>query len=67
MMMLDASFLADGEEQKKLEEIERAVKDQIEISPDPEYDEKVGRRLRRGDELPPGVIKLGEGVSRDKT
>ncbi len=49
-------ILGDGEEQKKLEEIERAVKDQIEIL-QTMYDEKVGR-LRRGDELPPGVIKL---------
>ena len=49
-------ILGDGEEQKKLEEIERGVKDQIEIL-QTMYDEKVGR-LRRGDELPPGVIKL---------
>ncbi len=49
-------ILGDGEEQKKLEEIERAAKDQIEIL-QTMYDEKVGR-LRRGDELPPGVIKL---------
>ncbi|GJL52331.1 DNA-directed RNA polymerase subunit beta [Candidatus Nitrospira salsa] len=49
-------ILGDGEEQKKLEEIERAVKDQIEIL-QTMYDERVGR-LRRGDELPPGVIKL---------
>ena len=32
------------------------AKDQIEIL-QTQYDEKVGR-LRRGDELPPGVIKL---------
>ncbi len=49
-------ILADGEEQKKLDETEREAKDQIEIL-QTEYDEKVGR-LRRGDELPPGVIKL---------
>jgi DNA-directed RNA polymerase subunit beta len=49
-------ILGDTEEQKKLEEIERAAKDQIEIL-QTLYDEKVGR-LRRGDELPPGVIKL---------
>lgn len=49
-------ILGDAEEQKKLEEIERAAKDQIEIL-QTLYDEKVGR-LRRGDELPPGVIKL---------
>ena len=39
-------ILGDGEEQKKLEEIERAAKDQIEIL-QTMYDEKVGR-LRRG-------------------
>ena len=49
-------ILGDPEEQRKLEEIERAAKDQIE-SLQTFYDEKVGR-LRRGDELPPGVIKL---------
>ncbi len=49
-------ILGDAEEQKKLEDIERAAKDQIEILQN-YYDEKVGR-LRRGDELPPGVIKL---------
>lgn len=49
-------LLSDSEEQKKLENIEHAAKDQIEIL-QTYYDEKVGR-LRRGDELPPGVIKL---------
>ncbi len=49
-------ILADADEQKKIDEIEREVKDQIEIL-QTAYDEKVGR-LRRGDELPPGVIKL---------
>ncbi len=49
-------ILGDQEEQRKLEEIERSAKDQIE-SLQTFYDEKVGR-LRRGDELPPGVIKL---------
>jgi DNA-directed RNA polymerase subunit beta len=49
-------ILADADEQKKLDEIEREAKDQIEIL-QTAYDEKVGR-LRRGDELPPGVIKL---------
>ena len=39
-----------------MEDIERAAKAQIEIL-QTYYDEKVGR-LRRGDELPPGVIKL---------
>ncbi len=49
-------ILADAEEQKQLDGIEREAKDQIEIM-QTAYDEKVGR-LRRGDELPPGVIKL---------
>ena len=49
-------LLGDPEEQRKLEEVERAAKDHIE-SLQTFYDEKVGR-LRRGDELPPGVIKL---------
>ena len=49
-------ILGEAEEQKKLEEVERAAKDQVEIL-QTYYDEKVGR-LRRGDELPPGVIKL---------
>ncbi len=49
-------MLGDAEEQKKIEELERAAKDHIE-SLQTSYDEKVGR-LRRGDELPPGVIKL---------
>ncbi|MCY3728313.1 MAG: DNA-directed RNA polymerase subunit beta [Nitrospira sp.] len=49
-------ILGDPEEQRKLEEIELAAKDQIE-NLQTFYDEKVGR-LRRGDELPPGVIKL---------
>lgn len=48
--------LGDLEEQKKLEDIERSAKGQIEIL-QTYYDEKVGR-LRHGDELPPGVIKL---------
>jgi DNA-directed RNA polymerase subunit beta len=49
-------ILADPEEQKSLEEIERLAKEQSEIL-QTLYDEKVGR-LKRGDELPPGVIKL---------
>jgi DNA-directed RNA polymerase subunit beta len=49
-------LLGDPEEHRKLEEVERAAKDHIE-SLQTFYDEKVGR-LRRGDELPPGVIKL---------
>ncbi len=49
-------IVGDAEEQKALEEIERVAKEHIE-SLQTFYDEKVGR-LRRGDELPPGVIKL---------
>ncbi len=49
-------ILSDPEEQKQLEDLDRAAKDQIEIL-QTLYDEKVGR-LKRGDELPPGVIKL---------
>src|SRR5262249_29510318 len=48
-------ILSDPEEQKELEDIERRAKEQIEIL-QTLYDEKVGR-LKRGDELPPGVIK----------
>jgi len=48
--------LSDTEEQKKVDEIERMAKSDLE-SLQTVYDEKVGR-LRRGDELPPGVIKL---------
>jgi len=48
--------LSDPDEQKQLEEIERLAKEQIEIL-QTLYDDKVGR-LKRGDELPPGVIKL---------
>ena len=39
-----------------MEDVERRAKEQIEIL-QTLYDEKVGR-LKRGDELPPGVIKL---------
>jgi DNA-directed RNA polymerase subunit beta len=49
-------ILSDPDEQKELEDIERRAKEQIEIL-QTLYDEKVGR-LKRGDELPPGVIKL---------
>ncbi|MGH7256663.1 MAG: DNA-directed RNA polymerase subunit beta, partial [Nitrospirales bacterium] len=49
-------ILSDPDEQKELEEIERQAKEQTEIL-QTLYDEKVGR-LKRGDELPPGVIKL---------
>ncbi len=49
-------ILSDPDEQKELEDIERRAKEQIEIL-QTLYDEKVGR-LKRGDELAPGVIKL---------
>ncbi|MBI5745882.1 MAG: DNA-directed RNA polymerase subunit beta [Nitrospirae bacterium] len=48
--------LSDTAEQTKIDEIENSTKEQIEIL-QTIYDEKVGR-LKRGDELPPGVIKL---------
>ena len=49
-------LLSDPDEQKDLEALERRAKDQAELL-QTIYDEKVGR-LKRGDELPPGVIKL---------
>jgi len=49
-------ILGDPDEQKSLEDIEHQAKEQCEIL-QTLYDEKVGR-LKRGDELPPGVIKL---------
>ena len=49
-------ILGDPDEQKSLEDIERQAKEQCEIL-QTLYDGKVGR-LKRGDELPPGVIKL---------
>ena len=49
-------ILSDPDEQKSLEDIEGQAKEQCEIL-QTLYDEKVGR-LKRGDELPPGVIKL---------
>jgi len=49
-------ILSDTEDQGEIEETERTAKEQAEIL-QTLYDEKVGR-LRRGDELPPGVIKL---------
>ena len=49
-------ILSDPEDQSEIEETERTAKEQAEIL-QTLYDEKVGR-LRRGDELPPGVIKL---------
>ncbi len=48
--------LSDTAEQTKIDEMENSTKEQIEIL-QTIYDEKVGR-LKRGDELPPGVIKL---------
>src|SRR5437667_11311731 len=48
--------LSDPEDQKEIEETARLAKEQSEVL-QTLYDEKVGR-LRRGDELPPGVIKL---------
>ncbi len=48
--------LSDPDEQEQLEEIERSAKEQMDIL-QTNYDEKVGR-LKKGDELPPGVIKL---------
>ncbi|MCG3768876.1 MAG: DNA-directed RNA polymerase subunit beta [Nitrospira sp.] len=48
--------LSDPDEQKEMEDADRRAKEQIEIL-QTLFDEKVGR-LKRGDELPPGVIKL---------
>lgn len=48
--------LSNVEDQEKIDEMERLAKEQVEIL-QTLYDEKVGR-LKRGDELPPGVIKL---------
>jgi len=48
--------LTDQETQSRIEEIDRSTKEQMEIL-QTLYDEKVGR-LKKGDELPPGVIKL---------
>ncbi|MEK7825682.1 MAG: DNA-directed RNA polymerase subunit beta, partial [Nitrospirota bacterium] len=48
--------LSDTAEKTKIDEMENSTKEQIEIL-QTIYDEKVGR-LKRGDELPPGVIKL---------
>ncbi|WDT73260.1 MAG: DNA-directed RNA polymerase subunit beta [Candidatus Manganitrophus sp.] len=49
-------LLNEPEEQEKIDRIEAFTKEQIDIL-QTIYDEKVGR-LKRGDELPPGVIKL---------
>jgi len=48
--------LAEPEEQEKIDRIEAFTKEQVDIL-QTIYDEKAGR-LKRGDELPPGVIKL---------
>ncbi len=48
--------LNDEEDQEKIDRIDAFTKEQIDIL-QTIYDEKAGR-LRRGDELPPGVIKL---------
>ncbi|HLG21770.1 MAG TPA: DNA-directed RNA polymerase subunit beta [Candidatus Manganitrophaceae bacterium] len=48
--------LNETEEQEKVDRIEAFTKEQIDIL-QTIYDEKAGR-LKRGDELPPGVIKL---------
>ncbi|MEW6324195.1 MAG: DNA-directed RNA polymerase subunit beta [Nitrospirota bacterium] len=48
--------LSDVDEQESLEELDRSAKEQMELL-QTMYDEKVGR-LKRGDELPPGVLKL---------
>jgi len=48
--------LSESSEQDRIEELQRAAKEQIDAL-QMTYDEKVGR-LKKGDELPPGVIKL---------
>jgi DNA-directed RNA polymerase subunit beta len=48
--------LSSPDEQEKLEAIEQNAKEQIDAL-QTLYDERIGR-LKRGDELPPGVIKL---------
>ncbi len=49
-------LLNDPAEQEKIDRIEAFTKEQMDIL-QTIYDEKVGR-LKRGDELPPGVIKM---------
>jgi DNA-directed RNA polymerase subunit beta len=49
-------LLSDPEDQEKLLEMERMAKEQMEILQEI-YDKRMGR-LKGGDELPPGVIKL---------
>ena len=48
--------LSESAEQDRIEELQRAAKEQIDAL-QMTYDDKVGR-LKKGDELPPGVIKL---------
>jgi DNA-directed RNA polymerase subunit beta len=48
--------LSEPAEQDRIEELQRVAKEQIDVL-QTAYDEKVGR-LKKGDELPPGVIKL---------
>ncbi|MCI0526646.1 MAG: DNA-directed RNA polymerase subunit beta, partial [Nitrospira sp.] len=48
--------LSSPDEQEKLEAIDQSAKEQIDAL-QTLYDERIGR-LKRGDELPPGVIKL---------
>ncbi len=48
--------LSESSEQDRIEELQRAAKEQIDAL-QMTYDDKVGR-LKKGDELPPGVIKL---------
>jgi len=48
--------LSESAEQDRIEELQRSAKEQIDVL-QTTYDEKVGR-LKKGDELPPGVIKL---------
>ncbi|MBI3358190.1 MAG: DNA-directed RNA polymerase subunit beta, partial [Nitrospirae bacterium] len=52
---LKGLILNDHAQQEKVSRIEEFMKEQIDIL-QMAYDEKIGR-LRRGDELPPGVIK----------
>lgn len=49
-------ILSESEEQDKIDRIDTFTKEQVDIL-QTIYDEKAGR-LKRGDELPPGVIKL---------
>jgi DNA-directed RNA polymerase subunit beta len=48
--------LSEPSEQDRIEDLQRTAKEQIDVL-QTAYDEKIGR-LKKGDELPPGVIKL---------